>query len=37
MIIIKNISNEHVAKSLVDIDPEGVSIHNKKTIKKKNI
>ena len=28
-----NISKEHVRKTLADIDPEGVSMHKKKTIK----
>ena len=29
-----NISKEHVRKALVDIDPEGVSMRKKKTIKR---
>ena len=30
-----NISKEHVRKGLVDIDPEGVSMRKKKTIKRR--
>ena len=30
-----NISKEHVRKALVDIDPEGVSMRKKKTIKRR--
>ena len=30
-----NISKEHVKKALVDIDPEGVSMRKKKTIKRR--
>ena len=30
-----NISKEHVRKALIDIDPKGVSIHKKKTIKRR--
>ena len=32
-----NISKERVRKGLADIDLEGVSMHKKKTMKKKNV